>query len=128
LQRLRLTLLEERLECCHERRHSDPGQDERAGAALASDGVTEQVGERDCDQRSDERSQWQQFTAGGGWNERDHDCRARTGPFGDTEQVRVRQRVTEGALVRGAGNGQHRTHKRAEGDAWGANLPDDRAL
>ena len=58
----------------------------------------------------------------------DRDRRAEAGAGGDAEQVRVGERVPEDALVRGAGDRQHRADQRAEHDPRQPDVPEDRLL
>ena len=92
-------------------------------------GVTEQVGERDRRPalRRTQPGGSNSPPAAAGMNAITSVAPA-PAPSETPSRYRVRQRVTEGALVRGAGNGQPRPPTRAERDAWGANLPADRAL
>src|SRR4026209_434026 len=54
--------------------------------------------------------------------------RPEAGPRRDAEQIRVGEWVAEDALVRGAGEREHRADERREHHARHADLPDDRLL
>ena len=59
---------------------------------------------------------------------RDHERRAEPGPGGRTEEIGIRERVPEHALVGGPGRGEHRADEEPERDARRADLPEDGVL
>ena len=100
LQRLRVLLLDERLPGREERRDGDAGEDQRCGVALAprraADGVRQHHGDEPADERGDREQPLPSQPVG---QVRDRDRRAEPRAGGDAEEVRVRERVAEDALV-----------------------------
>ena len=129
LQRLRVLLLDERLPGGEERGHRHAGQDQRRRVALAPRRAADRVREHDRDGAADERGDGQHPLPAQPVREvRDRDRRAEPGAGGDAEEVRIRERIAEDALVGRAREREHRADERGEDDARHADLPEDRLL
>ena len=129
LQRLRVLLLDERLPGREERGHRDAGEDERRGVALAPCRAADGVGEHHGDRASDEGGDREHTLSAQPLGEiRDRDRRPEACAGGDAEEVRIGERVAEDALVRRAGEREHRADERGEDHARHADLPQDRLL
>ena len=129
LERLRVLLLHERLPRREERGHRDAGEDQRRRVALppcrAADGVGEHHRDRSADERRDRKHALSAQPVG---QVRDRDRRAEAGAGRDAEEVRIRERIAEDALVRRARDREHRADERREDDPRHADLPEDRLL
>ena len=129
LQRLRVLLLDERLPGREERRDGDAREDQRGGVALAPRRTTDGIRQHHRDRPSDERGDGEHpLTSQAVRQVRDRDRGAEPRPGCDAEEVRVRERVAEDALVGRAREREHRADERSEHDAWHADLPEDRLL
>ncbi len=123
-----LLLLHERLDCGEERRDRYTGEDQRRGRALASQRAADGVGTDDREDRAPERREWEEIALRADRPVRDRHGRAQARPGRDAEQVGVRERVPEHALIRRTGHREHRAHERAERDTGEPELPDDRVF
>ncbi len=112
---VRMLLLHEGLKCRHERCHGDAGEDERSGRARASRASAEHVGAQDGNRRAGERRQGDEpFVCR---RVRDRERRTETCTRRHSEEVRVRERVPENALIRRAGDCERTTDESCERDA-----------
>ena len=116
LQHVGVPLLDEGLHGGGERRDRDAGEDEGAARVHRAGRAAEDVRGDDRDDRAAEGGERHRPVGSRRGRRRVHDRerRAETGAAGDAEQVRIRERVPEDALIRGAGDREHPADERRE--------------
>ena len=129
LQRLGVLLLDERLPRSEERRDGDARQDQRCGVALAPRRAAHGIGEHHGDRPADEgRDREHPLATQPVRKVGDRDRRAEPRAGGDTEEVGIRERIAEDALVRRSRRRQHRADEPGQDHARHADLPEDGLL